>query len=283
MVVLGIIFLFSDSSSEKFKVGEKVHATKSGNMFALSSGGPEIFSVQQWLRLKILSIDGSWVHVEYMGNPGFKPYIKAKFLTSGWITYNQYCNASPKCQSQVNAIAERMAKRAAAVVIPTKSQLKRENEQAEAHITPSYKMLSVIEKINSKFIKEGMPAPLVSCKRDSHSSFKCSVVGFSSGSYAYVTTDEATNFEIIGDQQYQEKVFNQVALPLIIAFTPGQTRNNATRILNRLIAKTPSKNGRASTLFYPVWGSVNYHSEPNKIKIIVIGTPLKKTLVDQLR
>ncbi len=241
MVVLGIFFLFSDSSSAKFKVGEKV---------------------------------------QYMGNPGFKPYIKAKFLTSGWITYNQYCNASPKCQKEIAADAARENARVAAVVIPTRSQLQKEKEEAAAHITPSYKMLSLIAKINSAFTGEGHPAPLVSCKRDSRSSFKCSVDGFSTGSYAYVTTNVATVFEIMGDPKYQGKVFNRVALPLFIAFSPGQTRQHVISNLNRLIKK-PSVGGRASVDLFPLYGSLSYHSEPDKIKIIVVGSPLKPYLVGQ--
>lgn len=278
IIVMIFYFLARSPHEHNYHVGDKVHATTSGNLFAFSAGRKAISPVEQWLRLKVLSVHGSWVHVEYMGNPGFKPYIKAKYLTSGWITYDQYCNSSARCQKDVAASAAKEVKRAEAVKIPTAAQLKKEQEAARAHITPSYKMLSVISRINSVFVRESQQAPLNSCNRYSHDSFKCTVSGFSTNSYAYIVTDVAANFEIYGNSKYQAHVFNRIALPLMFAFSPHQPRAHVIQSLNRLIKKKPM-NGRASVGLLPLFGSLSYHSEPDKIKIIAVGSPMKPYLV----
>lgn len=279
IVLLAIVAFFyfrlaRSSHENKYHVGDKVHVATSGISFAFSADGKAISPAKPWLRLRVLDVAGNWVHVEYMGNPGFRPYIKAKYLTPGWITYDQYCNSSARCQKDVAASAAREAKRAEAINIPTAAQLQKEREAARSHITPSYKMLSLISRINAAFIREGQHAPLTACKRDSHDAFRCTVLGFSANSYAYISTDEAANFELYGNVKYQAHVFTRIALPLIHAFSPGQSGEHAIKALDRLVKKKPV-NGRASVGLWPLYGSMSYHSEADKIKIIAVGSPMK--------
>lgn len=266
-----IVYLTSDSgNSITFHPNERVHAIKSGeNIASTNDGGPAVFPVEAWWRFTVIrdKSDG-WVYLHSVGNPNIKWYVQRKYLAAGWITADKYL------APQAKIAAQNMERRAAEIKLPSAAQLKTEHEAAESRVVPEYKMLSLIAKINAAFVRTGQQSPLTGCRRDSNSSMICTVAGFNSGSKAYVIGDDAVNFEIKGNNNYQGHNLATVALPIILAFSPTESIDTVKSKLNRLISKTP-KNGRASIMMYPLYGSVSYHSEHDEIKVIAAGSPMK--------
>lgn len=261
-------------NSATFHQNERVHTIKSGNLASFTDGGPAVFPVEAWWRFTVIrSESDGWVYLQSVGNSKLKWYVQGKYLAAGWITADKYLAPQAKIAEQ------NLERRAAEIKLPSAAQIKKEQAAVDNRIIPKYKMLSLIGKINAAFVLTGQRAPLTDCRRDSNSSMICTVSGFNPGSKAYVSGDNVVNFEIKGNSNYQDHNLANVALPIILAFSPTEPLDTVKSKLDRLITKTP-QNGRASIMLYPLYGSVSYHSEHDEIKVIAVGYPMKPYHID---
>jgi len=266
-IIVLIVAFYNSSNHQRFSIGEKVHVTKSGLVLALQDGGPVVFPAEAWWRFTVSGYgsDG-WVQLTEKTD-NLKRWVKQSVLSKGWISADKYL------APQIKQEEEKMSREVQQVHLPSAAELKKEQEEANSHVTPSSKILALSNKINTVFSYYGESPLLENCKRYNNSNFLCSVNSAWGGGNAYVTSNIVVGINF-NNTHPSKKFLEGVCLPLIASFMPTAPNSLIKIKLKRFLSIYLSGQKRTIAL-YPFYGSISYRNRANYLRITINGSPMR--------
>lgn len=161
------------------------------------------------------------------------------------------------------------------IVIPTKEELKKESN----FVAPMSHMLQLKDRINKEFASSSMQKPLHGCIRFSKSQAKCTISFLGESGTAYIGGGIVAGLYINAKPKYQKIILADLARPLLIAFMPNSSyqliKDKESEIINGF-------NYRGKSIYlYPYYGSMEYKVYPDKIRIVINGSPMKEYRFDK--
>ena len=193
-------------------------------------------------------------------------------LLWGLIEWSEDTHREQEKKQQIDRIAESMEEKAAAIKIPTTAELRKEKMEANAHVTPSSKMLFLIYKTNNTFRNLVNVEPLSDCHRTGNQEYSCR---FTYGKILGTALIESNmlieiSANINADNQYME--LRKITIPMLTVFMPTAP-TTLIHERGRIFLKRAASATHASAGLGGFYGTIAVRSWANRMRVTINGSP----------
>ena len=192
-------------------------------------------------------------------------------LLWGLIEWSEDAHRAEERKQQISAIAENIQEKAAALKIPTTAELRKEQMEANAHVTPSSKMLWLIYDTNKTFRKLVNVEPLSDCHRTGNHEYSCRFTFGKILGTARILSNIMIQISASINADNQYIALRRITIPMLTVFMPTAP-TSLIHERGRIFSKRAASATHASAGLGGFYGTIAVRSWPNRMRVTINGS-----------